>query len=120
MFRDIFNIFRPYEWWQLLIEWFLIGFVVYWVIRFLRGTRGARLLKGILGSFSDIKKQLAGSNDQAVKASGEEKVNGKTTRVYEVTVKAGGPLGTWHSSSCLLAITLLSSLLRGTPSTPIN
>lgn len=47
MFRDIFNIFRPYEWWQLLIEWFLIGFVVYWVIRFLRGTRGARLLKGI-------------------------------------------------------------------------
>ena len=47
MFRDIFTIFRPYEWWQLLIEWFLIGFVVYWVIRFLRGTRGARLLKGI-------------------------------------------------------------------------
>jgi diadenylate cyclase len=33
--------------WQLLTEWFLIGFVVYWVIRFLRGTRGARLLKGI-------------------------------------------------------------------------
>src|SRR2546430_10921553 len=47
MCRDILNIFRPYEWWQLLIEWVLIGFVVYWVIRFLRGTRGARLLKGI-------------------------------------------------------------------------
>jgi diadenylate cyclase len=41
------NIFRPYPWWQLAIEWLLIGFVVYWVIRFLRGTRGARLLKGI-------------------------------------------------------------------------
>jgi diadenylate cyclase len=41
------NIFRPYPWWVLLTEWLLIGFVVYWVIRFLRGTRGARLLKGI-------------------------------------------------------------------------
>ena len=41
------NIFRPYAWWQLTIEWVLIGLVVYWIIRFLRGTRGARLLKGI-------------------------------------------------------------------------
>src|SRR5438093_6595351 len=44
---NFLNIFRPYQWWQLLTEWLLIGFVVYWVIRFLRGTRGARLLKGI-------------------------------------------------------------------------
>jgi len=38
---------RGYHWWTVLIEWLLIGFVVYWVIRFLQGTRGARLLKGI-------------------------------------------------------------------------
>src|SRR3954447_10757911 len=44
---NFLNIFRPYPWRQLLMEWLLIGFVVYWVIRFLRGTRGARLLKGI-------------------------------------------------------------------------
>jgi diadenylate cyclase len=29
------------------VEWLLIGLVVYWVLRFLRGTRGARMLKGI-------------------------------------------------------------------------
>src|SRR3954468_4744936 len=44
---DFLNIFRPYPIWQVLTEWLLIGFVVYWVVRFLRGTRGARLLKGI-------------------------------------------------------------------------
>lgn len=32
---------------QVLIEWLLIGLVVFWVIRFLQGTRGARLLRGI-------------------------------------------------------------------------
>jgi diadenylate cyclase len=31
----------------VVTELLIIGFVVYWVIRFLRGTRGARLLKGI-------------------------------------------------------------------------
>jgi diadenylate cyclase len=41
------NIFRPYHWYTLLTEWLLIGFVIYWIFRFLRGTRGARLLKGI-------------------------------------------------------------------------
>src|SRR4051812_43446697 len=45
--QNLFNIFRPYDWWQVLTEWFLIGFMVYWIVRFLRGTRGARLLKGI-------------------------------------------------------------------------
>jgi diadenylate cyclase len=34
-------------WWHIAIEMFLIGMVVYGVVRFLRGTRGARLLKGI-------------------------------------------------------------------------
>lgn len=35
------------EWWSLLLQWFLIGAVIYLVVRFLRGTRGARLLRGI-------------------------------------------------------------------------
>ena len=38
---------RAYQWWQVAIELLLIGLVVYWVVRFLRGTRGARMLKGI-------------------------------------------------------------------------
>ena len=33
--------------WQIAIEMLLIGLVVFWIVRFLRGTRGARLLKGI-------------------------------------------------------------------------
>jgi diadenylate cyclase len=33
--------------WVVAVEWLLIGLVVYWVLRFLRGTRGARMLKGI-------------------------------------------------------------------------
>ena len=45
--RDFLRAFSSYPWWVVLTEWLLIGFVVYWVIRFLRGTRGARLLKGI-------------------------------------------------------------------------
>lgn len=39
--------FRGYSWWQTAIELILIGAVVFWVLQFLRGTRGARLLKGI-------------------------------------------------------------------------
>jgi len=31
----------------VLVELFLIGVVVWWVMRFLRGTRGARLVKGV-------------------------------------------------------------------------
>src|SRR4051794_20900621 len=38
---------RAYPPWQVAIELLLIGAVVYWVIRFLRGTRGARMLKGV-------------------------------------------------------------------------
>jgi diadenylate cyclase len=33
--------------WSVAVEWLLIGLVVYWVLRFLRGTRGARMLQGI-------------------------------------------------------------------------
>jgi diadenylate cyclase len=50
---DLFNLggffraVRTYPWWQVSIELLLIGLVVYWVVRFLRGTRGARMLRGI-------------------------------------------------------------------------
>jgi diadenylate cyclase len=46
-FAEFWQAFQSYHWWQIAIEWVLIGAVVYWVISFLRGTRGARLLKGI-------------------------------------------------------------------------
>ncbi len=36
-----------YSWWQVALQLLLIGTAVYWTLRFLRGTRGARLLKGI-------------------------------------------------------------------------
>jgi diadenylate cyclase len=44
---DFLRAFHSYPGWQIAIEWVLIGTIVYWVVRFLRGTRGARLLKGI-------------------------------------------------------------------------
>jgi diadenylate cyclase len=34
-------------WWRVVLELLMIGIVVFWVIRFLQGTRGARMLKGI-------------------------------------------------------------------------
>jgi diadenylate cyclase len=46
-FGDFLRAFQSYPKWQITIEWLLIGTIVYWVVRFLRGTRGARLLKGI-------------------------------------------------------------------------
>jgi diadenylate cyclase len=33
--------------WQISLEMLMIGLVVFWAVRFLRGTRGARMLKGI-------------------------------------------------------------------------
>ena len=45
--QDFLRALRTYPWWQVAIELLLIGLFVYWVLRFLRGTRGARLLKGI-------------------------------------------------------------------------
>lgn len=37
-----------YGWWRVLTELFLIGLVAYWLVRFLRGTPGARMLKGTI------------------------------------------------------------------------
>ncbi len=42
-----FQSLRNYPLWQVALEMLLIGMVVYWVLRFLQGTRGARMLKGI-------------------------------------------------------------------------
>jgi diadenylate cyclase len=38
---------RDYNKWQIAVELALIAMVIYWVVRFLHGTRGARLLRGI-------------------------------------------------------------------------
>ena len=46
-FRSFYRALGAYSWWQIAIELLLIGLVVYWVVRFLRGTRGARMLRGI-------------------------------------------------------------------------
>jgi diadenylate cyclase len=49
-FLDFSGFFRElptYGWWRIAIELIIIGTVVVWVTRFLRGTRGARMLKGI-------------------------------------------------------------------------
>src|SRR2546421_3284302 len=46
-FKSFWTAVRAYYWWQVGIELFLIGSVVWWVIVFLRGTRGARMLKGV-------------------------------------------------------------------------
>lgn len=50
MFSDLPNFFtalRSYPWWQVGIELLIIGTVVYFALRFLQGTRGARMLKGV-------------------------------------------------------------------------
>jgi diadenylate cyclase len=39
---------QSYPLWRVALEMLLIGAVVFWVVRFLQGTRGARLLKGIV------------------------------------------------------------------------
>ncbi|MDB5290648.1 MAG: hypothetical protein JWL69_1889 [Phycisphaerales bacterium] len=46
-FSGFFRALHTYHWWQVAIELLLIGLAVFWVLRFLRGTRGARMLKGI-------------------------------------------------------------------------
>ena len=45
-FEALFRSLRAYTWWQVAVELLLIGVVLYWIVGFLRGTRGARLLKG--------------------------------------------------------------------------
>src|SRR5687767_7250754 len=46
-FKSFWTAVRAYHWGQVAIELVLIGAVVWWVITFLRGTRGARMLKGV-------------------------------------------------------------------------
>ena len=46
-FSNIRTAFAFDAWWRVAIELLLIGIVVFWVVRFLQGTRGARMLKGI-------------------------------------------------------------------------
>jgi diadenylate cyclase len=46
-FINIQRFLAGYALWQVLLQLLLIGVVVYWTLRFLRGTRGARLLQGI-------------------------------------------------------------------------
>lgn len=47
-FTDFLRTLLAYSWWSVVIECLIIGTVVYFVMRFLRGTRGARLLRGIV------------------------------------------------------------------------
>lgn len=47
-FNNFITALRSVPPWQVMLELLIIGAVVYWVIRFLQGTRGARLLKGIV------------------------------------------------------------------------
>lgn len=39
---------QSYPLWRVALEMLLIGIVVYWVVKFLEGTRGARLLRGVV------------------------------------------------------------------------
>jgi diadenylate cyclase len=45
---DYFHRVVQYEWWVVAIELLLIGFVVYWAVDFLEGTRGERLFRGVI------------------------------------------------------------------------
>jgi diadenylate cyclase len=50
VFRDLNNflqILHAYTAWRIGLELLIIGTVVYWLLRVLRGTRGVRLLKGL-------------------------------------------------------------------------
>jgi diadenylate cyclase len=45
--RNFITELHGYHWWQIALELLVIGLVVYYIIRFLRGTRGAHMLRGI-------------------------------------------------------------------------
>jgi diadenylate cyclase len=45
---DFLTALSRVTWWRFALECLVIGAVVYWVIRFLQGTRGVRVLKGIV------------------------------------------------------------------------
>lgn len=45
---DYFDRIAHYEGWVVLVELFLIGLVIWWVVDFLEGTRGERLFRGVI------------------------------------------------------------------------
>ena len=45
---DFLTALQRVTWWRFALECLVIGAVVYWVIRFLQGTRGARVLQGVV------------------------------------------------------------------------
>ena len=45
---DYFSRVAGYNWWEVGIELFLIGLVVYWAVDFLEGTRGEGLFRGVI------------------------------------------------------------------------
>jgi diadenylate cyclase len=47
-FMDYLQRVAMNDWWLVAIELFLIGFVVYWAVDFLEGTRGERLFRGVI------------------------------------------------------------------------
>ena len=48
MLIDYFSRVGTYDWWVVAIELLFIGFVVYWAVDFLEGTRGERLFRGVI------------------------------------------------------------------------
>lgn len=60
-------------WWSLLVQWLLIGLVIYLTVGFLRGTRGARLVRGIafllIGLYVFV--TFAGEHFKAIKVLAE-------------------------------------------------
>jgi outer membrane lipoprotein-sorting protein len=55
-----------------------------------RGTLGveeSQGVAGLMGNFAELKAQLTGGDDKAVKAVGEERIGGRRTKAYEITVK---------------------------------
>ena len=47
-FNSFVRALGSYPLWRVALEMLLIGVVVYWVVKFLEGTRGARLLRGVV------------------------------------------------------------------------
>ncbi len=46
MLRTIEKILRSYDWYEIILEVAVIWLCVYLVVRFLKGTRGAGVIKG--------------------------------------------------------------------------
>jgi diadenylate cyclase len=71
--ESFMQILRETPWWSLLIQWLLIGTVIYLTVGFLRGTRGARLVRGIafllIGLYVFV--TLAGANFRAIQVLSE-------------------------------------------------